>query len=269
MQVLTALGAVSLASAAGCALQQHLGWANSSLSLLLTACAIFAFSVQSSPSPCLYATFLLMGFLQGFSLGPQLGLAFEVDSSVLLVATLAATAVFVSLTLVVVLAKRHPYIFACCFLTVAILGASAFFVTLVMIARLAKRYPRLFMASGLVDVGMFARSILLVLPLFDIVSEKIFLCARLSAAVMILWGYILFDVQMIMEKSHAGDSDDSKGDTEPRGDDGDEDLKSEIALFIERTCTFFIRFMEKKECRGEDYSQKQSSHRASSKQINF
>lgn len=173
-KVYTALGAVTFAATAGCALQLRLGWQSTWMSTLMIMGSLFTFAFMSPRSPYRYAAFLLVGFLQGFSIGPLINLAFHVNPAIPLVAMAGAAAVFFSLTLAAMLAKRRAYLFL----------------------------------GGFLGSGLLVLSAMSLLSLFFGRFGESLVSVQIYSGLMLFCGYVLYDTQIIMEKARAGDRDD-------------------------------------------------------------
>jgi len=111
------------------------------------------------------------GFLQGCSIGPLVGVALDVDPSILITAFLGTTTVFVCFTVSALVAERRQYLF------LGGLVSSAFSFTLII------SLVNLFLGSRMLNT------------------------VNLYLGLFIFCGYVLYDTQVILEKVSAGSTD--------------------------------------------------------------
>lgn len=174
-RVYSSLLSACVAAAAGCALQLYLGWNAGPLTMLLLFGTVLYFGTLPQHSPRRPAAFLACAVAQGWSLGPLLNLAFQVAPATPLFALVGAGAVFASLSISAMFAKRRSYLFLGGFCSSAL--------SLMSILTIA-RY--LFRGSMAMDT---------------------YLAMQIYGGLLVFAGYVLFDTQVIIEKAHAGERD--------------------------------------------------------------
>lgn len=176
-KVYATLAACVVVAAVGVSVEMsyHLGGTLTTLAAFASLTALLWMAPTPQNEAKRYGTLALFSFLQGVSMGPLIGLALDVNPSLVLLATLATSTVFASFSAAALLTQRRSYLFLGGWLSSAVMGMLA-----------------LRLGSWVLGLGRFA---------FEV---------ELMGGLLVFAGYIIFDTQVIVERCGAGDFDNIK-----------------------------------------------------------